>query len=431
MNILLIKPKWFFPGGAYKFSATSRIAPLNLGIIAALSSTNGNNIKIIDEDVENIPDIISADLVGMTVATFTAPRAYLIAKRFKEKDAKIVMGGVHPSLMPKECLKFADAVVIGEAEYVWPKILDDFKSRQLKEIYNSGQPTNMRDVPFPRRDLFSKKYVFSAIQATRGCVNGCAFCYLKDVPWGKYRFRKPASICEELRKIKNKLVIFVDDNLFVNENYVIELMEYIRPLKLLWGVQAPVSIAQNDKLLRKIADAGCFTVSFGFQSINQDSLDYMSVRQQADEYEEVVSKLHQYGIMVQGMFMLGFDFDTEENLRKMFKVIQEIDLDDALFYILTPYPGTRLYNELNRENRIVCHDLSRYSWNNCVFQPKNMSPRELELILRDGYKEITDFQRKSALRKIIKNWKWGIKFPRVAFHLLSNALKGTDNSRLP
>ncbi len=429
MNILLIKPKWFFQGGAYKFPALQRIAPLNLGILAALSQ--GHSVRIVDEDVEDIPKGLSPDLVGITAATFTAPRAYRLAEEFRRRGSRVVMGGVHPSLLPEECLKFCDAVVVGEAEYVWPRLLDDLKRGRLQPIYKSDAPTNMDDVPFPRRDLFLKKYVFEAVQATRGCVNSCGFCYLNEVPWGSYRLRKSSSVCEELQGIKSRYIFFVDDNLFINADYVSELMERMCKFKMLWTAQAPVSIAKNDKLLKKMADAGCFGLALGFQSISQNSLDHMRVKQKADEYRDIVDKLHGYGILVTGFFVLGFDFDTEESLGEMFRVVRHIDLDDALFYILTPYPGTKLFCDLERDNRILSRDLSRYSWNNCVFRPKNIEPRRLETILREGYRDMGRFQQKTLLRKLARNWRWSVRSPRFAFHLVRGTLTGVDISKLP
>ncbi|MFW6134327.1 MAG: B12-binding domain-containing radical SAM protein, partial [Elusimicrobiota bacterium] len=256
MKILLIKPKWFVDGDAYKFKYLNRVPPLALGIIAALS--NGHEVKILDEDIENIEYSSHWDLVGITTVTFTAKRVYKISKKFRKIGVKTVLGGPHPSILPEEGLKHADSVVIGEAEPVWHKVLNDLEKNDLKKIYNGNYLKNIDEVPVPRRDLFSKNYIHNAVQFTRGCPNNCFFCYLQSVPSKKYRKRSPQKIYEEIKQIKNKYLFMVDDNLFVDNDYVKKVMRIIAPLKKKWFIQAPTTVTDDEEMLDLITEAGCY-----------------------------------------------------------------------------------------------------------------------------------------------------------------------------
>jgi len=251
MRILLIKPRWFHNGDGYKFVDLTRVAPLNLGIIAALSE--GHEVKIIDEDMESIAYSSEWDIAGITVATFTSKKAYEISNNFRSLGVKTVLGGIHPSLMPDECLQHADAVVIGEAENVWTEVLDDISHGSLKKIYHGGYIRDLDKIPFPRRDLFPKQYFSGPLQITRGCVNACRYCYLQSVPWKEWRKRENLDrVCEEIRQIENKNIFIIDDNLFVDLDYAKRVCESIAPLKRNFGIQAPTTIAKDDELLEKL-----------------------------------------------------------------------------------------------------------------------------------------------------------------------------------
>ncbi|MFH1421149.1 MAG: cobalamin-dependent protein, partial [Planctomycetota bacterium] len=246
MKILLIKPKWFVHGGIYKYLDSVKFTPLHITIIAALSE--GHDVTVVDNDWEKIPYEQHFDLVGITCTTFTSERVYALADKFRSLGSKVVLGGVHPSLMPDECLQHADAVVIGEAEYIWREVLKDAENNSLKKKYHNPRPVDMNDVPFPRRDLLKTNYWMASVQATRGCPNSCKFCYLPHVPWSKHRKRDINLVYEEVKSLKQRYMFFVDDNMFADEDYAIELCERIAPLKKFWSIQAPTTIAYNNKL---------------------------------------------------------------------------------------------------------------------------------------------------------------------------------------
>ncbi len=181
MKILLIKPKWFIKGGVYRILDNIRFTPLHLGIIASLSE--GHEVIVVDNDWDEMPFSGKFDLVGITVTTFTSQQAYKIAERFMKSGAKVVLGGVHPTLLPEECLQHCDSVVIGEVEYIWKDLLKDMESGELQKTYQSDRIVEMNDIPYPKRELLNENSWVACVQATRGCPNICKYCYLPSVPW--------------------------------------------------------------------------------------------------------------------------------------------------------------------------------------------------------------------------------------------------------
>ncbi len=433
MKILLIKPKWFVKGGVYTFVNNVKFTPLHLGIIAALCDGEGeqHDVKVVDGDWDEIPYNERFDLVGITVTTFTSQQAYGIADKFRKTGAKVVFGGVHPSLFPSECLQYADAVAVGEAEYIWKDILKDTREGTLKKTYRSDKITDMADVPFPKRELLNAQSWFACVQATRGCPNSCRYCYLPDVPWRTYRKRSIDSVYEEIRGLKQKVFFFADDNLFADEDYAMELFDRIAPLKRSWLIQAPTNICRNETMLAKMASAGCFDVQMGFQTVNPESLEWASIKQnRIGEYKEIVARLHKHKILATAFFMFGFDTDDKDIFKRTVEIIKEIDLDDVNLYILTPYPGTALYEQLKKEGRLLQDkDRSNYGWANAVFKPKNMSPEELERGVQWAYEELTGYFRGKLPRKVLERLHWIVKRPALFYTLVRGSFGKKDITR--
>ena len=212
----------------------------------------------------------------------------------------------------------------------------------------------MDDVPIPRRDLLRQNSLVGMIQATRGCNHACKFCYLPSVPWHQHRRRSPDKVYEEIKGMKQNVVFFVDDNLFVDEEYAIALCEKIAPLKKAWSVQAPTTITRNPRLLQAMQKSGCFFVQVGFQTVHPDSLQRAGVVQnKVEHYQEVVRRFHEHGILVQGFFIFGFDNEDQRIFKTAETYIKQMELEDALLYILTPYPGTPIYDQLKSEGRLL------------------------------------------------------------------------------
>jgi radical SAM superfamily enzyme YgiQ (UPF0313 family) len=412
MKILLVKPRWFVTDGVYRFLTHVSFEPLHLGILAALS--DGHDVKVIDQDWDEVPFDEPFDLVGITATTFSSQRAFAIADVFRRQGVKVVMGGVHACLMPEECLQHADAIVIGEAEYVWPRVLEDAAAGVLEKTYRQDKPTEMDDVPIPRRDLLRQDPVVGMIQATRGCDHACKFCYLPSVPWHEHRRRSPDKVYEEMKGIRQNVVFFVDDNLFVDEDYAIALCERIAPLKKAWSVQAPTTITKNLRLLKAMQQSGCFFVQVGFQTVHPDSLERAGVVQnRIENYREVVRRFHEHGILVQGFFIFGFDNEDQRIFKTAETSIKQLGIEDALLYILTPYPGTPIYDQLKREGRLMLHERDKYGWANAVFTPAKMTARELEQGVQETYENLFTFFKRRAPVQFLKWLPFFARHPRV------------------
>lgn len=429
MKILLIKPKWFIKGGVYKILDNVRFTPLHLGIIAALSE--GHDVTAIDNDWEEIPYGQKFDLVGVSVTTFTSQQAYKMAETFRRSGAKVVFGGVHPTLLPEECLQYCDAVVVGEVEYVWKDLLKDLEAGKLKRIYQSDKIVDMNDVPFPKRELLNVKSWVACVQATRGCPNICKYCYLPSVPWSAYRKRDINLVYEEIKNIKQKTVFFVDDNLFADQEYAMALFDRIAPLKKDWSIQAPTTIADNEVLLKKMADSGCFNVQIGFQTINPKSLEWADIKQNSiEKYKGIISKLHKHKILVTGFFMYGFDTDEKDIFDKTVEIIKEIDIDHVHLYILTLYPGTKLYEQFKNDGRLLTDkDRSFYGWSNAMFQPMNMTPLELEQGVQRSYGKLSGHFTRRLPGKILERAGWLLTRPNLLYNIVTGNLGKKDISR--
>ena len=429
MRILLIKPKWFIKGGVYRILDNIRFTPLHLGIIAALS--DGHDVTVIDNDWDEIPYNGKFDLVGITVTTFTSQQAYKIAETFKKAGSKVVFGGVHPTLLPEECLEHCDSVVVGEVEYVWKELLKDAESGTLKRIYKNGRIVDMNDVPFPNREMLNDTSWVACVQSTRGCPNTCKYCYLPNVPWSAYRKRDIDLVYKEIAGIKQKTIFFVDDNLFADQQYAMDLFDRIAPLKKCWSIQAPTTIADNEQLLKKMADSGCFNVQIGFQTVNPKSLEWADIRQNSiEKYKGIITKLHKHKILVSGFFMYGFDTDEKNVFDRTIEVIKEIDIDDAHLYILTLYPGTQLYEQFKSDGRLlVDKDRTHYGWSNAMFIPKNMTAFELEKGVQDSYTRLSGHFKRRLPRKIFERAGWALKRPNLLYNLIRGNLGRKDITR--
>ena len=432
MRVLLVKPRWFVHGGQYRYLEKVRFTPLSLGVLAALS--DGHDVKVVDGDWQPIPtDGEHFDLVGITTTTFTSERVYEIARRFRQRGAKVVLGGVHPTLLPEECLQHADSVVIGEAEYVWKDVLADAERGTLQPTYQADRPTDMNDVPFPRRDLLGESNWFACVQATRGCPNSCRYCYLPSTPWSRYRKRAVELVVEELRAMRQKLIYFVDDNLFADRDYSLSLFRAIAPLKKTWAVQAPTTIGDDDEMIETMALSGCFNAQVGFQSVSRRSLEWASVRHnRVETYGDLVRKLHESKILTTAFFVFGFDTDGPDVFDATIEMARRIDVDDANCYVLTPYPGTSFYEQFQREGRLLEGTRrTQFGWSHAVFQPRQMSPEELERGVQHVYDSLYPFFRRKVARSLFGRIGFFLRHPHLLRVLAGGALRRARVSAEP
>ncbi|MEI6060477.1 MAG: radical SAM protein [Bacteroidota bacterium] len=395
----------------------STYPPLSLAIIASLTPDHWE-VKIIDENFDAF-EFEEADLVGFTSFTSTAPRAYELASIFREHDISTVMGGIHASMLPGEAALFIDAVVVGEAESVWGQLLHDFENNALKKIYK-GELLELGGQPIPRHDLLSKKYLFSAIQTTRGCPMQCDFCSVSTFNGCQYRVRPIPEILDELETLPTKLVFFYDDNIIgygtKSQERAIALFKGIveRRIRIEWLGQASINFADNTEVLKWAARSGCRMVLIGIESEKTDQLKEagkkMNLHMGVDAYAGVFRKIHRYGISILGAFIFGMDSDSVHSLRERADYILKSSVDAWQTTILTPLPGTGLYERLKSENRILHtnypEDWSRYDFTEPLILPKLMSNSELSDTMREVWTRI--YNRKTV-RKQLRRSVWNLR----------------------
>jgi radical SAM superfamily enzyme YgiQ (UPF0313 family) len=380
MKLLLIAPEGLEVQG---FKGSKHAHHLNLAVIAALATPYFKEIKIVEEEFEALNLNESADLVGITMMTCQAERGYQLADHFRKKGVRVICGGSHATFLPEECSERFDAVVVNEAEMVWDELMADFLADRLKPIYRSDNLIDLRDLPMPRKELFHNNGKFTAaevIQATRGCPLGCEFCTVTQMYGKKLRARPIEHIVEEIKRFRSKRLFFVDDNIFLSRSYAYELCEALIPLKVKWASQGSLElICRDDKLLKLAARSGCASLFVGIETVDQETLNaahksFNKVR----NYKENIRKMHAAGINVVGSFIFGFEEDTPESFDKTLEFAVENRLSMVNCGIMTPFPGSGVYDRARRENKIFDFRWGQYTGANLVWRHPTMNKEEIE-----------------------------------------------------
>ena len=359
----------------------SQFPPLSLMTIAGLTPDDWD-ITIRDEHVESSEIDGDVDLVGIQTYISSASRAYELAQRWQRRGAKVVLGGLHPTSMPNEAAEYADAVCIGPAETVWGQILDDFEHGQLKKFYRGRCEGSAALVPLPRRDLMNPRtYLLRHTMVTsRGCPHACDFCY-KSSFWGPtyYEPRPIAEIERELSGIDDHLVFFLDDNLLANRRHARVLFDLLRGSGIVWQAAASLDVVRDPHYLAEAYEAGCRSLFVGFESLSPENMRGNNKLVNATtDYAEVCRRFHDAGIMINGSFVFGFDCDGPDVFERTVEFTEENKILTASFHILTPLPGTRLFERLEAEGRILHRNWSLYDTYHAVFRPRRMTPEQLE-----------------------------------------------------
>ncbi len=389
-------------------------APLTAPYLAALFPSDVN-VTIHHEQIRPIDYDIDVDLIAITFLIANAYHAYEIADRFRNRGVKVIMGGFHASLLPEEVLKHADSVVIGEAENLFPIIINDLKRGALKSVYKSENIHNLENLPVPRYDLLEDDFVLThSIQATRGCPYKCEFCSIISFNSG-FRVRPIDEVirditCYEGRNyLQNKMVLFWDNNLTGNKQYAKELFRRMIPLKKRWFSQLSIDMVRDKELMRLAAESGCASVFLGIESFTQENLkNIRKYQNKIADYKKAIKAFHDFGIYVMAGIIIGFDEDTVESISKIPDIVQEVGIDMPFVSILTPNYGTGLYEIYSRENRIFTKDWSRYNAFNAVFHPKNISVEELHSSYLDIWQELHSVPKTitRVFKGIHKLWFW-------------------------
>ncbi len=358
--------------------------PLALPTLAALTPPD-IEVKLINENNignEEVDFDETADIVGISCVTPAANRAYEIAEKFRERGVYVVMGGFHVSNLPDEAAIYADSVFIGEVEETWPKFIEDFRNNRPRSLYRAERFPDLQNLVIPRWDLVSKDYPVSYVQTTRGCPFKCEFCAVQSF-LGKPRQKPIDHVLAEVREIikhsGSNIIHFADDNIIGNKKYARELFKALIPYNVQWWSPISMNIADDEELMELAKKSGAFAFMIGIESINQASLDSINKGKQnkVDEFFSNIKKVQAKGILVFGLFMVGFDEDDPKVFQNTVDFVEEANIGVGNFSIVTPLPGTVLFERWKNEGRIIHQNWDEYSWYNVCYQPKKMSRETL------------------------------------------------------
>ncbi len=397
----------------------AQLPSLSLLIIAAMTPDDIELDYVEVPDVSQVKELNTAyDLVAITSYSAQVYEAYELARRYKEAGIPVIIGGLHVTAEPEEAKRYADSVVIGEAEPLWPRIMADFKNNRLQPFYEEEHrgTYNLTNSPLPRYDLLKPKhYNRITVQTSRGCPHDCEFCAGSKL-FGKGFRQKPVdSVIEEVKRIKEKwpkpFIEFADDNTFVDKKWSKDFLKKLMPLEIKWFTETDISVADDEELLKSMYHSGCYQLLIGLESTSEDSLNGIEAHnwklKQLDGYLEAINRIQSNGITVNGCFIVGLDGDTPGIFRDIRDFIEKSRLLEAQVTVLTPYPGTPLYQRLRSEGRLLKDDF----WDRCTmfdinFRPKNMSIEELEKgllwLFKGIYNEKEYLKRKRHYMDIIK-----------------------------
>ncbi|MFO0616111.1 MAG: radical SAM protein [Polyangiaceae bacterium] len=370
---------------------------LDLGMQTVMACTPRSiDVKLTDEYLEKIDYDLACDAVAISAKTSCATYAYDVARKFKARGKRVIMGGIHASLRPEEALSHVDCIVTGEAETIWPVVLRDLENGKLKERYDAEGFPPMGSIPIPRWDAIkADQYLFHQLQTTRGCPFRCRFCSVPDISGQEFRCKPVDAVIREILAFpksrgpiaSGKPLYIVDDNFISRNRYTKELLQAMKPLYQAgkipaWSAETTLNVASDEEMLDLFQAAGCSTLIIGFESVTEASLAAMDKPVNfCLTYQEAVDRIHARGMIVIGNFIVGFDTDTRAVFKQTLDFIQSTGILYPFFSILTPMPGTKLFDEVKAEGRLFHEKWELYDTRHVVFEPKHMRPDELI----DGY----------------------------------------------
>jgi radical SAM superfamily enzyme YgiQ (UPF0313 family) len=396
-KILLIQPSPYDQN--HKPIKKKRLYFVGLGmpLLAAMMPEDWES-EIVLEIIEDVPMDTDADLIGISTMGHGVLRSIDLAKEFKKIGKTVILGGYMASIMPEEASKYCDALVIGDAELVWKELLLDFENGNLKKIYEKNLGKGILSTPVPRFDLVTKKNIgdFLPVQAGRGCPNTCSFCSVACLYEGKYIKKPLEEVIRDIKQIKDlgfNKILLLDDNIFSNRIYLKELLEQIKIMDIKWMSQCDIRIGKEDELLKALKESGCTALSFGLESISKESLNAMNKGWANPlEYSRLIKNIQSYGIDVSTEMVVGGEGDTLESIAITKDFIEKNKISVPRFYILTPFPGTKFFKEIEKQGRFVNHDIYTFDGTEAVYTPANMSAEELTEAYWDLYQSLFTFR---------------------------------------
>jgi radical SAM superfamily enzyme YgiQ (UPF0313 family) len=401
----------------------------NLSILTIIGLTPPNiEISYIDEDFEEIDFSVTYDIVGISAMTQQVTRAYEISKEFRERGVYVVMGGIHASVLPDEALEWVDTVVVGEAENLWPQFLKDYRNKRAKKLYvQQGDWVDLAKSPVPGYGFLKNKNYFKnpknffnmvPVQVSRGCPHNCEFCLVTKCYGSKFRKKTIEQVKVEITTIKEnfpgKIIMFADDNLFIDRKYAKELLKTLKELRIRWVAQSDISIGEHEDLLKLAYESGGLFLLIGFESINPENLKTINKNswkyRQLVNYSSNIEKIQKNGIIVFGSFMFGLDNDDDNVFSDVVEFMSKNNITGQLT-ISTPLPGSKLLERLKEERRLIEQEPF---WDKCTFfdvlyTPKKMTKDQLEKGFIWAYKQIFNeksfSERAQYLKSIYKNFE--------------------------
>jgi radical SAM superfamily enzyme YgiQ (UPF0313 family) len=409
MKVLLIAPSKD-RHASRKVSNLVRFPQISLLYVAALTPPR-HSVELVEEEVREVDIHADTDLVGITCMTATAPRAYALADAFRRRGKKVVLGGVHPSVLPEEAKLHCDAVVVGEAEPVWGRVLEDAEANALKPVYHAGTDWDLDAYPLPQRSAGKAMSVIGAVPVvtSRGCPYACEFCCVKSVFGRKIRHVSVDRVVADIAAAGSSWVMFLDDNLVGDQAYATSLFQALGGMGLKWGGQASISFVRNERLLDLAAQNGCVGLFVGLESVSERKMERMnkSMKNLRDT-EDAVKKIMDKGILLHASIVFGFDDDDPSIFDQTLDFLWRTKLPSATFNILTPYPGTDLHAQLKAEGRLLTEDWQFYDHCTPTFSPRQMSMGELY----EGYWKVKEsfFSLPGIFSRVVPNRKTPLLF---------------------
>jgi len=353
-----------------------RMPQLTLGVISALTPAE-IEVDVVEEEIEEVNFDKHYDLVGISCMTAVAPRAYQLASIFRKKGAKVVLGGIHPTVMPGEAIAHCDCVVMGEAEGCWGQLLNDFKQNRLKRFYKSFN-FDLAKFPIPKLNHNHTPFHVTPIFCSRGCPYNCEFCSVTDLYGKKIRHRKIQDIVKEIATRSSKKFFFLDDNIMGDVKFAKELFTALSDLRIRWVGQASISLVKDNALLNLAKKSGCAGLFIGLESVSSDNLKKLrKAPDNAKDYIQAINIIRDAGILFHASLVFGFDDDDKSIFEKTLVFLEKTKIPSATFNILTPYPGTAIFKRFKKEGRLLSQNWWDYNHRTVVFRPKNLTQEEL------------------------------------------------------
>lgn len=430
LRVALIKPALGAMGGR-PYQSKACMEPLALAVLAGLTPPNAE-ILVFDDRYEKIAFDQTFDLVGITVTTFTAQRSYQIADAYRSRGTPVILGGIHPTLLPEEALEHADSVVVGEAEQLWPKALEDLQRGSLARIYRNASPPNLSGLRPDRSRLKKQRYApIGLIQFGRGCQFNCDFCSVRAITSGKVRYRPVDDVIREIKECGHRFIGFVDDNIAADPSQAKELLRAVIPLGIRWVTQISIAFLEDPEFLPLMVRSGCACLQIGLESLNKSNLQQMKKGwSKTEEYAEKIARIRRHGIPVYGTFLFGYDGDRPEDIERTvaFAIQQKLFL--ANFNDLHPYPGTPLYRRLQGEGRLTHPKWwidPTYRFGQAPFLPKGMSAKALA---EGCFRAKRKFHSIRSILYRLFEFKANCRNPLIAlFYLITNFASRQDIGR--